>query len=133
LHEDNELTKIYGSNIISREPIRSWPLSVVERVVFNDGASQIYKVFRNFPIEIKFYEKIQSHHIPKVFYSQSNGERNYLLLEDVKGEYPEDLNQDELLNRAHQVRKIIYELGSVESFRYDLSTKGYDDFVFFYY
>ena len=59
LHDNDELAEIHGADVITREPIRSWPLSAVWRVVFNDGTSRIYKAFRNLPIKIKFYEKVQ--------------------------------------------------------------------------
>ena len=130
LHENDELAKIHGTHITTREPIRGWPLSVVERVVFSDGTSRIYKAFRNLPIETKFYEKIQSPHVPKMFYSHTDGEQHWLLLEDLKGQHPENLNRDEILNLARQARKIINGLGSVELYRFDLSARGYDGFVF---
>ena len=129
LHEDEELAKIHGAAVTSREPISKWPLSAVERVVFSDSASRIYKAFRNLPIETKFYEKIDSPYVPKMFYAYSNGERHWLLLEDLKGRHPENLDREETLNLARQARKIIDGLGSVEPYRFDLSEKGYDGFV----
>ena len=130
LHENDELVKIHGANIISREPLRSWPLSVVERVAFNDGASRIYKAFRNLPVETEFYRAVQSRHIPKVFYNYSDGDNHWLLFENVDGRHPVNLNRNEMLNLGCQVRQIIDEFSSAEKlYRYDLSAKGYGSFV----
>ena len=129
LHDNDELAKIHGTNVTTREPIRGWPLSAVERIIFNDGTSRIYKAFRNLPIETKFYEKVQSPHVPKMFYSHSDGEQHWLLLEDLDGQHPENLNRDEMLNLAHKARKIIGGLVSAKPYRFDLSAKGYDGFV----
>jgi len=129
LHENDELAKIHGTNVTLREPIQGWPLSVVERVTFNDGTSRIYKAYRNLPVETKFYEKVHSHHIPTAFYIHSEDNHHWLLLEDVEGQHPVNLNREEMLNLARRARSIIDAFGSVEPYRYDLSEKGYDSFV----
>jgi serine/threonine protein kinase len=129
LHDDVELAKIHGTNVITRERIRGWPLSVVERIVFNDGASRIYKAYRNTPAEMMFYRQIRSRHIPKIYHTHSADDRHWLLLEDVKGQHPADLTRDELIDLACRAGKIINSTGAIELCRYDLSARGYDDFA----
>jgi len=51
LHDDGELSELQGMNVMSRRTVQEWPLSAVERVVFSDGTSRIYKAFRNLPVE----------------------------------------------------------------------------------
>ena len=129
LHDDNELSDIHGATVISRQVLQEWPLSVVERVNFNDGISRIYKAFRNQPIETEFYRKVQSRHIPRVFYNHFDGDRHWLLLENISGQHPDNLNQDELLDIARRARKIICGIGTLENYRYNLSTGHFGDFV----
>ena len=78
LHEDNELAEILGLSIVSREQIQAWPLSVVARILLSDNTSRIYKAFYNLPIETEFYRRVQSPHIPKVFYNHSDGDHHWL-------------------------------------------------------
>jgi len=129
LHENSELADIHGAKVVLREPLHGWPLSVVERVAFGDGASRVYKAYRNLPAEIEFYKTIHSPNIPKLFYAQSEGNQHWLLLEDVKGRHPAVQSREELLGLARRARGIINEFGSAMPHRYDLSEKGYDSFV----
>ena len=131
LHDDGELSDIQGTKVVLRGTLRKWPLSVVERVTFSDGTNLIYKAFRNLPVETEFYRTVKSRHIPKVFYNHSEDNQHWLLLEIIEGRHPVNLNRDEMLCLALRVRKIIDGLASVEElYRYDLSPKGYDRFVF---
>ena len=129
LHEDGELSEILGLSVVSREQIQAWPLSVVERIILSDNTSRIYKAFYNLPIETEFYRRIQSPHIPKVFYNHSDGDNHWLLLENVEGQHPANLDCKQALDLVHRVRKIINEIGSVEPYRFDLSENGYESFV----
>ena len=128
LHEDNELSEIFGMSVVSREHIQAWPLSFVERITLSDHTCRIYKAFYNLPIETEFYRRVQSHHIPKVFYNHSDGYNHWLLLEDVDGQHPANLDCKQALDLAHRVRKIINEIGTVEPYRFDLSENGYEYF-----
>ena len=121
LHEDNELSEILGMNIVSREQIQAWPLSFVERIKLPDNSSRIYKSFYNLPTETEFYRRVQSKHIPKVFYNHSDGNNHWLLLEDVEGQHPANLDCAQTLDLVHRTRKIINEIGSAEPYRFDLS------------
>ena len=129
LHDDNELSDIHGTNTTSRQVLQEWPLSMVERITFSDGISQIYKAFRNLPIETEFYRKVQSRHIPKVFYNHSDGDQHWLLLENISGQHPDNLNQDELFDIAHRAKKIICGIGTLEHYSYNLSADYFEDFV----
>lgn len=129
LHDNDELSSIQQMDVLAREPLQEWPLSVVERVTFGDGTSRIYKASYNLPTEADFYRKIRSQYIPDVFFCRSDGERHWMLFEDVKGQHPVNLGRDETLELAHGARKIICELGTFEPYRYDLSARGYDSFV----
>jgi len=129
LHEDNELSEILGMGIISRTQIQAWPLSFVERIKLSDNTSRIYKSFYNLPTETEFYRRVQSKHIPQVFYNNSDGDNHWLLLEDVEGQHPANLDGEQTLNLVHRTRKIINEIGSAEPYRFDLSESGYDDFI----
>jgi|GEM_PF-1032541 len=129
LHDDNELSEILGANIVSREQLQFWPLSIVERIKLSDNASRIYKSFCNLPTETEFYRRVQSKHIPKVFYNHSEGDNHWLLLEDVEGQHPAGLDCEQALDLVCRVRKIINEIGPAEPYRFDLSEKGYDSFV----
>ena len=129
LHEDDELSEILGLSVISRKQIQAWPLSFVERIILSDNTSRIYKTFHNLPIETEFYRRVQSHHIPKVFYNHSDGDNHWLLLEDVEGQHPANLDCNQTLDLVHRVREIINEIGSVEPYRFDLSENGYENFV----
>jgi len=129
LHDDNELSNIHGANITSRQVLQEWPLSVVESVTFSDGITRIYKAFHNLPIETEFYKKVQSRHIPRVFYNHSDGERHWLLLENISGQHPDNLDQNELFDIAHRARKIICGIGTLEHYHYDLSVDHFSDFV----
>ena len=129
LHDDGELSNIQRMDVVSRETLQEWPLSVVERVTFDHGLSRIYKASYNLPTEADFYRSVRSQYIPEVFFCHSDGERHWMLLEDVEGQHPASLGRDEMLTLAHGARKIICGLGSFEPYRYDLSVAGYDSFV----
>jgi thiamine kinase-like enzyme len=129
LHDDNELSDIHGANVTSRQVLQEWPLSIVELVTFNDGINRIYKAFRNLPIETEFYRQVQSRYIPGIFYNFSDGDRHWLLLENVLGQHPDSFNRDELLDIAHRARKIICAIGTLEHYRYDLSANHFEGFV----
>ena len=130
LHEDDELSEILGISVVSRKLIQAWPLSFVERITLSDNTSRIYKTFYNLPIETEFYRKVQSRHIPKVFYNHSDGDQHWLLFEDVEGQPPlENLNREQTLDLARQARKIVNEIESVEPYRFNLSENGYSSFV----
>ena len=108
LHDDGELADMLGMDVVSRQTVQEWPLSAVERVTFDDGTSRIYKAFRNLPTETEFYRRVRSRHIPEVYYNHSEGERHWLLLEDVPGEHPASLNWEEALCLARRARDIIH-------------------------
>jgi hypothetical protein len=91
LHDDDELAVIHGTNIISRESLHEWPLSVVERITFNDNTSRIYKAFHNLPVETEFYRTVESQSLPKVHYNYSDGYKHWLLFEDAGKHYPDNL------------------------------------------
>ena len=129
LHGDDALSELHGAGVVLREPLQAWPLSVVERITFADGASRIYKAFRNLPTEADFYRAVRSRHIPKVFYSHSDGDRHWLLLEDVGGRHPGQLDREQALRLAQQAREIVSGLGPAGPYRYDLSERGYSGFV----
>lgn len=129
LHDDNELFDIQGMGVTKRESLHSWPLSVVERIVFSDGTRRIYKAFYNLPVETEFYRQASSQHIPRVFFNKSDGDQHWLLLEDVKGQSPNNLDREQLLALAHRARTVINEIGLVEQNRYNLSEEKYSDFV----
>ena len=129
LHDNDELTAIYGAKVISRELLQEWPLSVVERIIFSDNTSRIYKAFNNLPVETEFYRNVKSQYIPKVFYNYSDDNRHWLLLEDVGKHYPDNFNREQILNLAYQARKIINGFDSIDFHRYDLSEKHYTSFV----
>ena len=129
LHSDDELSKISGMKVVKREPLRGWPLSVVERITFSDGTSRIYKAYYNLPMEAEFYRKAHSPHIPKVFFNLSDGDRHWLLLEDVNGHHPLNLNREQLLDLSRRVQKIVCGIKAIEPNRYDLSGKGYGSFI----
>jgi len=129
LHDDDELSAIHGANVILREPLQKWPLSVVERITFCDNLRRIYKSFSNLPVETEFYRHVESQYIPKVYYNHSGDNRHWLLLEDVGKHYPDNLNREQILNLAYQAREIINGFGSIDFHRYDLSEKHYPSFV----
>ena len=129
LHDDNELSDIQRMEIIKREPLHGWPLSVVERIVFSDGTLRIYKAFNNLPIETEFYRRARSKHIPRVFYNYSDGDQHWLLLEDVKGQSPNNLDKEQMLALAHRARKVINGIGLIEQNNYNLSEEKYSSFV----
>ena len=130
LHEDDELTEILGMGVVSRELLQAWPLSFVERITLSDNTSRIYKTFRNLPVETEFYRRVQSPHIPKVFYKQSDGYQHWLILEDIDGQPPpENLSREQALDLARKARKIINEIGSAAPYRFNLSESGYNNFV----
>ncbi len=131
LHEDDELSEILGMSVISRVLLQAWPLSFVERITISDDTSRIYKTFYNLPVETEFYRRIQSRHIPKVFYNKSDGDQHWLILEDIKGQQPlENLDRKKSLDFARQVRMIVNEIGSAEPYRFDLSKIGYSTFTY---
>ncbi len=107
LHGDAELSRIQGSGVKKREELCSWPLSVVERVVFENGVSRIYKAFRNLPVETEFYRRASSRNIPAVFFNETEGERHWLLLEDVRGLMPENTGRESMLALAWRAREVI--------------------------
>jgi hypothetical protein len=129
LHDNDELAAIHGANVISREPLQAWPLSVVERIAFSDNNSRIYKAFNNLPVETEFYRNVKSRYIPKAFYNHSDDNRHWLLLEDAGKHYPDNLNREQTLSLAYQAREIINGFGSVDFCRYDLSERHYDSFA----
>ena len=129
LHGDGELSDMQGMDIASRQALQEWPLSVVERVTFDDGTSRIYKAFRNLPIETEFYRRVCSRHIPGVLYNHSEGERHWLLLEDVPGEHPPNLSREEALLLARRAREIIRGIGPAGPCQYNLSAGHYDSFA----
>jgi hypothetical protein len=128
LHDDMELSRMQGMGVAKREPLGSCPLSVVERVIFSDGTSRIYKAYRNLPIEAEFYRNIHSQHIPKAFYNYSSGEQHWLLLEDVKGQPPSSLSREQTLALACQAREIVNGIGLVAFSRHNLSKSSYSSF-----
>jgi len=128
-HDDGELAAIHGANVISREPLQEWPLSVVERITFSDGVGRIYKAFNNLPVETEFYRNVKSQYIPKVYYNHSDDNRHWLLLEDVGKHYPDNLNREQTLNLAYQARKIINGFSSIDFYRYNLSERHYESFA----
>ena len=130
LHEDDELSEILGMSVVARELLQAWPLSFVERITLSDNTSRIYKSFYNLPVETEFYRQAQSRHIPKVYYNHSDGDQHWLIFEDIDGQPPpENLNREQTLDLARRARKIVNEIGSAESYRFDLSESGYDSFV----
>ncbi|MDR2687219.1 MAG: aminoglycoside phosphotransferase family protein [Oscillospiraceae bacterium] len=129
LHDNDELSAMQGMAAISRHTLQEWPLSVVERVNFEGGVSRIYKAFHNPPVETEFYRRARSRHIPEVFYNHSEGERHWLLLEDVPGEHPANLSWDEMLQLVRRAREIVCGMGSFEPYRYNLSADHYNSFA----
>jgi len=129
LHGNAALSELHGAGVAVRESLQAWPLSVVERITFRDGTSRIYKAFRNQSTETDFYRTVQSQYIPKVFYNHSEGDRHWLLLEDVGGRHPGKLDREQTLLLARRARKIINELDPAGPYRYDLSEEGYNSFV----
>jgi len=129
LHDDDELRGIHGADVISRTVLRRWPLSVVERVVFADGASRIYKAYYNIPVETEFYRNVRSRHIPALHYSHSDGDRHWLLLEDVSGVHPASLDSASMLELARRAQEIIGGLSTVNYVRHDLSENNYGAFA----
>ena len=130
LHEDNELAEIYGFKVTARNVLHAWPLSVVERVDFENGVSLIYKAYYNLPTETDFYRNVSSKYIPKVFYNYSEGEeRHWFLFEYVIGQHPVDLNIEEITSLAYKARTIIDDLGQVKTYMHDCSESGYENFA----
>lgn len=130
LHDDDELSDIERIPVISRETLQEWPLSIVERIIFSDGTSRIYKAFHNLPIETEFYRIVRSQYIPKIFYNYSDdNQHHWLLLEDVVGQPPDNLNEEQMLDIAFHARKIICGIGSAEPYRYNLSERYYHNFL----
>ena len=129
LHDECELSEIHGAAVVSREPLRSWPLSAVERVVFNDNSSRIYKAYHNIPTESEFYRLAKSRGIPEVYFNYSEGEDHWLLLEDVKGKIPENLNREQALALAGRAREIINAIDPVMCLQHDMSEAGYSGFA----
>ena len=129
LHDDGELSGIHGADVASRETLRCWPLSLVERVTFGDGAIRIYKAYHNLPVESEFYRKARSRHIPALYYSHSEGDRHWLLLEYIEGRQPAGLGIARTIDLARQVREVINRLDSVDCVRHDLSQDHYENFV----
>jgi len=129
-HDDDELSEILGMSVVSRDLLQAWPLSFVERVTLSDNTSRIYKSFYNLPTETEFYRQARSRHIPEVFYNQSDGCQHWLILEDIKGQRPpDDLDREKTLHLARCARKIVNGIGSMKSYRFNLSEDGYADFV----
>ena len=129
LHDDGELRGIHGADVISRTVLRCWPLSVVERVRFAGGASRIYKAYYNLPVETEFYRSVRSRHIPALHYSHSDGDRHWLLLEDVAGQHPAGLSYVSMLEIARRAQEIIGGLSTVNYVRHDLSENNYGVFA----
>jgi len=129
LHDDSELAAMQGMDVVSRQTMREWPLSAVERITFGGGMSRIYKAFRNLPVETDFYRRVRSPHIPEMFYSHSDGDRHWLLLEDVPGRHPANLDREGLVFLANRARAIIRGIGLAGPYRTDLSAGGYHNFV----
>jgi len=129
LHDDDELSAIAEANVVTRETLRCWPLSVVELVTFSDGMSRVYKAFRNLPTEIQFYQQVRSQNIPRVYYSHSEADRHWLLLENVEGQCPDKLNREQIIDLCSRVREIIAGLGPAGPYRLNLSEGHYDEFI----
>jgi hypothetical protein len=110
LHDDEELAAIHGAPVAWREPLRAWPLSVVERVAFSDGTSRIYKACRCFSVELDFYRTVRSPHIPKLFLGHSEGDQYWLLLEDVAGQHPAGLSREDAFKLALRARIVFADL-----------------------
>lgn len=128
LHDNAELSDLCDKSIVVRESLQAWPLSVVERISFEDKTSWIYKVYRNLPIETHFYQNVNSSHVPKLFFSVSDGDQHWLFLEDIAGEHVVRDEKDSILTLAQQIRNVINEIDFNKSFRYDLSKSNYGIF-----
>ena len=129
LHDDDELSAIHGAKVASRAVLRQWPLSVVERLEFADGASRIYKAYYNLPVESEFYRNVRSRHIPAMFYSCLEGDRHWLLLEDIEGRHPAGLDFTGTVRLFRATREIIDNIETIKCVRHDLTARNYELFV----
>jgi hypothetical protein len=129
LHDDEELAALHGAPLSWRESLRAWPLSLVERVAFKDGTSRIYKACRSFSVELDFYRTAESPNIPKLFYSHSEGDQYWLLLEDVGGQHPADLGREDAFKLALRARDVIRGIQYAGPWRHDISETGYRGFA----
>jgi hypothetical protein len=60
LHDDLELGVLLGSPVCERLTLQEWPLSCVQRVMTEDGRTQIYKAQHSPSIEPEFYAQARS-------------------------------------------------------------------------
>jgi hypothetical protein len=80
-------------------------------------------------VEVDFYRNVQSKHIPEVYYINSDGDRHWLLLEDVAGHHPAGPDYGQALDLARRAREIICGINPVKTFRHNLSGDHYNGFV----
>ncbi|GAB3765135.1 phosphotransferase [Microlunatus parietis] len=64
VHSDDELAAVLGGELVNREPIRDWPLSLTERVELSDGRRYAYKSTLPPLIEPEFYAAAKSPLLP---------------------------------------------------------------------
>ncbi len=99
VHNDAELEILLGRCIRKRETLHDWPLSCVQRLVFSDGSTLIYKASSGPTVEPEFYARVRS---PLLVCTQTlyRDERYAcMVLEDVKAPLLEqkELTEEEAL------------------------------------
>ncbi|MDR2492578.1 MAG: aminoglycoside phosphotransferase family protein [Coriobacteriales bacterium] len=129
IHDDDELAVIAESEVRSRETLREWPLSYVERVNLKNGSSRVYKAQKGSGTEYAFYRTVQATFIPKAYFCSSDGDAHWMLLEDIDGCHPVPQNSNALFDLGILARSQISSLGSECPCKHDLSKKGYSEFV----
>lgn len=60
LHADTELEDHFGSPLYERRTLHEWPLSCVQRLVFEDGRRLVYKAQSGPTVETEFYRRASS-------------------------------------------------------------------------
>lgn len=63
-HGDDELAALLGGELVAREPVREWPLSLTQRVELADGRRYAYKSMLPPLVEPAFYDAARSSLLP---------------------------------------------------------------------
>jgi hypothetical protein len=60
LHSDEELQQLFGAAVTERSEIHAWPLSVVQKIVLDNGDRFAYKAQLPPTVEAEFYDEAKS-------------------------------------------------------------------------